>query len=119
LLVFKAPVGLPISQVEIVGQDFEVGRDVGFGFCLPLEPEASASLVYLLQQLGVRGRELITQRDPFHHTSKKNISTNPICLSKRLSDCQAAIMIATGIEKINYLIHLSFFIQKIVRLKDL
>ncbi|TNN78326.1 hypothetical protein EYF80_011566 [Liparis tanakae] len=40
------------TQVEIVGQDFEVGRDVGFGFCLPLEPEASASLVYLLQQLG-------------------------------------------------------------------
>lgn len=51
LLVFKAPVGLAISQVEIVGQDFEVGSDIGFGFCLPLEAKASARLVYLLQQL--------------------------------------------------------------------
>lgn len=51
LLVFKAPVGLAISQGELVGQVDEGGSDVGFGFYLPPEPKASASSVYLLQQL--------------------------------------------------------------------
>lgn len=51
LLVFKVPIDLAISQVEVFGQVFEVCSDIGFGFCLPLEPKASASSVYLLQQL--------------------------------------------------------------------
>lgn len=51
LLVFKVPVGLAISQGEIFGHDIEVGSDIGFGFCLPPEPKASARSVYLFQQL--------------------------------------------------------------------
>lgn len=76
LLVFKVPVDLAISQGELFGQVFEVGSDIGFGFCLPPEPKASASSVYLLQQLqrGVRSRQLITQREAFQHTHE-NTST--------------------------------------------
>ena len=52
LLVFKLAVHLAISQDELFGQVFEeVGCDIGFGFCLPPEPGASASSVYLFQQL--------------------------------------------------------------------
>lgn len=51
LLVFKIPIDLAISQCEVFAQVFEVGSDVSFGFRLPLEPEASARSVYLLQQL--------------------------------------------------------------------
>lgn len=51
LLVFKLPIDLAISQGKIFGQAIEVGSDISFGFCLPLEPKASARLVYLFQQL--------------------------------------------------------------------
>lgn len=51
LLVFKLSVELPVSQREVFAQLFEVGGDVRFGFRLPLEAEASARSVYLLQQL--------------------------------------------------------------------
>lgn len=51
LLVFKVAVDLPISQGEVFGHVFEVGGDIGFGFCLPSEPQSSARSVYLLQQL--------------------------------------------------------------------
>ncbi len=51
LLVFKVPIGLAVSQGELFGQEFEVGSDISFGFCLPLEPKASARSVYLFQQL--------------------------------------------------------------------
>lgn len=51
LLVLKLPVDLAVPQGEIFGQATEVGGDISFGFCLPLEPKASARLVYLFQQL--------------------------------------------------------------------
>lgn len=51
LFVFKLSVELPVSQREVFVQLFEVGCDVWFGLRLPLEPEASACSVYLLQQL--------------------------------------------------------------------
>lgn len=63
LLVFKVPVGLGVSQGKFFGQDFEVSSNIGFGFCLPPEPEPSARLVYLFEQLqwGARSRQLITR----------------------------------------------------------
>lgn len=51
LLVFKVPVDLAISQGELFRQVFEVCSNIGFGFSLPPEAKASASSVYLLQQL--------------------------------------------------------------------
>lgn len=51
LLIFKVPVGLAISQREVFRQDFVLSSDIGFGFCLPAKPKASARSVYLLQQL--------------------------------------------------------------------
>ena len=73
LLVLKVAVDVAVSQGKIFGQGFVVGSDVGFGFCLPLEPKGSASSVYFFQQLqwGVRRRQLITRRDTFQHTHKK------------------------------------------------
>lgn len=50
-LVLKVAVDVAISQGKIFGQGFVVGSDVGFGFCLPLEPKGSACSVYLFQQL--------------------------------------------------------------------
>lgn len=51
LLVLKVAVDVSVSQGKIFGQGFVVGSDVGFGFCLPLEPKGSARSVYLFQQL--------------------------------------------------------------------
>lgn len=95
LLVFKAPVGLAISQLEVVGQGFEVGGDVGFGFRLPLEPKGSASLVYLLQQLqwDVSGRQLITKGPNSRHAETQLGKPNPSIwispwLPSNIADCE-------------------------------
>lgn len=117
LLVLKVAVDVSVSQGKIFGQGFVVGSDVGFGFCLPLEPKGSASSVYLFQQLqwGVRRRQSITRRDAFQHTHKKQGYKSRYLhfFFSFLSDCWAenADCERQNItEKINDLFNLFFFL---------
>lgn len=113
LLVFKSPVGLAISKSELVWQVFEVGSDIGFGLCLPPEPKASASLVYLLQQLQwwVIGRQLyhVGTRSSTHENT--STQTKSVCLDFFLiaelknADCNRQNITV----KINDLFHLGLF----------
>lgn len=126
LLVLKVAVDVSVSQGKIFGQGFVVGSDVGFGFCLPLEPKGSASSVYLFQQLqwGVRRRQLITRRDTFQHTHKKQGYKSRYLhfFFHFFLIAELKTLIARGrtLQKrsMTYLIFFFFWLQKIVILKD-
>lgn len=113
LLVFKLSVELPVSQREVFAQLFEVGCDVRFGLRLPLEPEASARSVYLLQQLEWEEQPVDNTRGQIPARCHSSQISQSWFLSLSLFDCDAERSDCKKqkiTEKINDLFHLFFFL---------
>lgn len=119
LLVFKLSVELPVSQREVFAQLFEVGCDVRFGLRLPLEPEASARSVYLLQQLEWEEQPVDKTRGQIPARCHSSQISQSWFLSLSLFDCDAERSDCKKqkiTEKINDLFHLVFFLSRRRRL---